>query len=67
MTHVVAEPCINCKFTDCVYSCPADCFHEGETMLAIDPEERYDGWMLWRSVDWEHAKLAKTQPTRGQS
>ena len=38
MTHVVVEPCINCKFTDCVEVCPVDCFHEGVNMLVIDPE-----------------------------
>lgn len=37
MTHVVAEPCFNCKYTDCVVVCPQDCFYEGESMLFIDP------------------------------
>ena len=27
-----------CKYTDCVTVCPVDCFHEGESMLYIDPE-----------------------------
>jgi len=38
MTHVVGEPCIGCKFTDCVTVCPVDCFHEGVNCLVIDPE-----------------------------
>jgi ferredoxin len=38
MTHVVAEPCLGCKYTDCVVVCPADCFYEGSRMLYIDPE-----------------------------
>ncbi len=38
MPHVVTEPCINCKYTDCVTVCPMDCFHEGEDRLYIDPE-----------------------------
>lgn len=38
MTHVVGEPCIACKFTDCVSVCPVDCFHEGVNFLVIDPE-----------------------------
>ncbi|MDF1799237.1 MAG: ferredoxin family protein [Planctomycetota bacterium] len=42
MTHVVAEPCIECKHTDCVTVCPVDCFHEGENFLAIDPDECID-------------------------
>lgn len=37
MTHVVAEPCVNCKFTDCVEVCPVDAFREGENCLVIDP------------------------------
>lgn len=42
MTHVVAEPCFNCKYTDCVVVCPCDCFHEGESMLFIDPDKCID-------------------------
>jgi len=36
--YVVAEPCINCRYTDCVEVCPVDCFHEGPNFLVIDPE-----------------------------
>ena len=42
MAHVVAEPCINCKYTDCVAVCPVDCFHEGVNFLVIDPETCID-------------------------
>ena len=42
MTHVVTEPCFNCKFTDCVVVCPADCFYEGEQILFINPDECTD-------------------------
>lgn len=42
MAYVVAEPCVDCKYTDCVTVCPTDCFHEGEVMLYIDPEECID-------------------------
>lgn len=42
MAHVVAEPCIKCKYTDCVAVCPVDCFHEGANMLVIDPDECID-------------------------
>lgn len=42
MTFVVTEPCIKCKYTDCVDVCPVDCFHEGANMLAIDPTECID-------------------------
>jgi ferredoxin len=42
MAYVVAEPCVRCKYTDCVSVCPVDCFHEGENFLVIDPEECID-------------------------
>ena len=42
MAHIVAEPCIKCKYTDCVAVCPVDCFHEGVNMLAINPETCID-------------------------
>ena len=42
MHYVVTEPCIKCKFTDCVSACPVDSFREGENFLVIDPEECID-------------------------
>ena len=42
MAHIVAEPCFDCKFTDCVVVCPVDCFYEGENMLVIHPDECID-------------------------
>ena len=42
MAHVVAEPCILCKYTDCVDVCPVDCFREGPNFLVIDPDECID-------------------------
>lgn len=42
MTMVVTEPCYGCKHTDCVVVCPVDCFHEGDLMLFIDPENCID-------------------------
>jgi ferredoxin len=42
MTHVVAEPCFACKYTDCVVVCPVECFYEGEQMLYIHPDECID-------------------------
>ncbi len=42
MTYVVAEPCVKCKFTDCVDVCPVDCFVEGVNFLAINPDECID-------------------------
>jgi ferredoxin len=42
MAYVVTEPCLGCKYTDCVVVCPCDCFREGETMLYIHPDECLD-------------------------
>ncbi len=42
MAYIVAEPCIKCKYTECVEICPVSCFHEGANMLVIDPEECID-------------------------
>ena len=38
MTFVVTDPCIKCKYTDCVAVCPVDAFFEGPNFLAIDPD-----------------------------
>ena len=37
MTYIVTANCDGCKYTDCVETCPVECFHEGPTMLYIDP------------------------------
>jgi NAD-dependent dihydropyrimidine dehydrogenase PreA subunit len=42
MTHVVCEPCRDCKSRNCVSCCPVDCFFESEDMLVINPEECTD-------------------------
>jgi ferredoxin len=42
MAYVVAEPCIKCKYTDCVEVCPVNCFYEGANFLAIHPDECID-------------------------
>ena len=42
MAMVVTEPCVGCKYTDCVVVCPVDCFYEGEQMLFIHPDECID-------------------------
>lgn len=42
MAFVVCEPCIKCKYTDCVSVCPVACFKEGANMLVIDPDECID-------------------------
>ena len=42
MTHVVAQACFGCKYTDCVVVCPVECFYEGDQMLYIHPDECID-------------------------
>lgn len=42
MTHVVTEPCILCKHTECVEVCPVDCFKQGRHFLVIDPLQCID-------------------------
>ena len=42
MAYVVTEPCVDCKYTDCVVVCPCDCFVEGDRMLYIDPSHCID-------------------------
>ncbi|MDL1862063.1 ferredoxin family protein [Betaproteobacteria bacterium PRO7] len=42
MTFVVTEPCVSCKYTDCVAVCPVDAFREGPNALVIDPVECID-------------------------
>ena len=42
MAYVVAEPCIKCKYTDCVEVCPVNCFYEGANFLVINPSECID-------------------------
>ena len=42
MTYVVTRNCDSCKYTDCVEVCPVEAFHEGPTMLYINPETCID-------------------------
>jgi ferredoxin len=42
MAHIVTEPCIKCKYTDCVAVCPVECFYEGANFLVIHPDECID-------------------------
>ena len=42
MAYVVADPCVKCKYTDCVAVCTVDCFYEGKNSVAINPDECID-------------------------
>lgn len=38
MAHVVCEPCVNCRNTNCCVVCPVEAFREDTNMLVIDPD-----------------------------
>ena len=38
MTHVVTGNCDLCRFTECVTTCPVDCFHGDGDRLYINPD-----------------------------
>ena len=42
MAHIVAEPCQDCKYTDCCVVCPVDCFFQDDVMLYIHPADCID-------------------------
>ena len=42
MAYVVTDNCRGCRFTECVTVCPVECFHVGDTMTYIDPENCID-------------------------
>lgn len=42
MTYIVGEPCVTCKYGDCVDVCPVDCFYQDDNMLYINPDECID-------------------------
>ena len=42
MAHVVTEPCVGCKYTDCVVNCPCECFYADDRQLYIDPDDCID-------------------------
>ena len=35
MTYTVAEPYVNCRYTDCALVCPVEAFHLDDDMLHI--------------------------------
>jgi ferredoxin len=42
VAYVVTDPCIKCRYTDCVEVCPTDAFHEGPNFLVIEPDDCID-------------------------
>lgn len=42
MAYIVGDPCVKCRYTDCVAVCPVDCFYAGENTLIIHPDECID-------------------------
>jgi ferredoxin len=42
MTYTVCEPCVNCRYTDCVVVCPVEAFHLDDNAVWINPETCID-------------------------
>ena len=42
MAFVVTEPCVDCKYTDCVVACPMECFYGDGRQLYIDADDCID-------------------------
>ena len=42
MTYVVTEPCVDCKYTDCVAVCPVEAFHEAPDILYVNADTCID-------------------------
>ena len=42
MTYIVAEPCVDCKYSDCAAVCPVEAFHELPDKLLINPDTCID-------------------------
>jgi ferredoxin len=42
MPFVVTEPCVGCRYTDCVVVCPCDCFYGDDRQLYIDADDCID-------------------------
>jgi len=42
MALVITEPCVDCKYTDCVVVCPCECIYQGEQQLYIAPDDCID-------------------------
>ena len=38
MAHVVTQNCERCRFTECVVTCPVQCFHGDAERIYIDPD-----------------------------
>ena len=42
MTYIVAEPRVNCSYTDCALVCPVEAFHLDDDTLVIHSETCID-------------------------
>ena len=52
MTHVVAKPCFDCIYTDCVVVCPVECFYQSERMHRKKLDAFHIGWILLTFSCW---------------
>ena len=65
MTHVVAEPCFACKYTDCVVVCPVECFYEGEKMLYIHRMNASIVRLAFPNAQWKRFSMKTTYLRNG--
>ena len=42
MTYVIGRECVDVTDMSCVQECPADCIHQGDRALYINPQECVD-------------------------
>ena len=74
MTYIVMDPCIKCKFMDCVEVCPVDCFYEGENFLVISPDECIDCGVCepddpdskWLKINTDYSKVWPNITVKGE-
>ena len=66
MAHVVTQPCVGCKYTDCVVVCPMECFYGDESQLYIDPDDCIDCGACAPECPVEAIYLGADVPARWQ-
>lgn len=67
MTHVVAKPCFDCVYTDCVVVCPVDCFYQGETMSTSTRTNASTVKPAYRSAQSKRSSTKIIFPASGKS
>ena len=39
MAYIVGDPCVKCKYTDCVEVCPVDCFYTTDEGVVLHDKD----------------------------